>query len=529
MRSHWSNFFLTVLLALALFAGLAGSAYAQHPGFSNPGSRQGGTGGSGLIPVEANVDGGAIPIGATGQVVILFRNEGTQPVETGAINLYPSSTVSATVSLNQCASEPLPAGAECAMALSVKGLQAGPWRVEMLMRHSGRTRLVTATISGQVDASGEGAERLSSDVEAIPNEVAFGTLSESQTLVEPVILRNITSNPINIKDIYIDSTAQSGFRLKADCTVLQAGQACIATVSWSPQIKGPSSGVLVIKHDGPAALASIVLKGEYAPSNVSEADIFPEAIPGKGLLVSSRTNIDFGSGIVSASTITMSLVNAGDVPLKIKDIVIAGQDNGLSFKGDGCIAGTILQPIEACPLTVSWSPTRVGALLDDIQVIHDGTRGVLVIPVRGTADTVVSQDQKAILLSQRQDEGQVILDGSSREEEPQKPKKERESSSVEFVSSSVQNPASVLDGLKITSFAPTRAIVNGPGGSRILFDNEEVLLGGIPWNVDIQKNGIEFNYQGQRVLLLFDRSLSSTNRITGQASGGDGGGQGNGI
>ena len=64
-----------------------------------------------------------------------------------------------------------------------------------------------------------------------------------------------------------------------------------------------------------------------------------------------------------------------------------------------------------------------------------------------------------------------------------------------------------------TSFAPTRAIVNGPGGSRIMFDGEEVVLGGIPWTVDIQKNGIEFTYGDQRILLLFDKSLSSGNRV----------------
>lgn len=81
----------------------------------------------------------------------------------------------------------------------------------------------------------------------------------------------------------------------------------------------------------------------------------------------------------------------------------------------------------------------------------------------------------------------------------------------------VSNPASVLDGLKITSFSPTRAIVAGPGGSRIVFDNEDVVLGGVPWEVNIQRNGIEFTNQGQTVLLLFDRSLSSINRVNTQS------------
>ena len=52
---------------------------------------------------------------------------------------------------------------------------------------------------------------------------------------------------------------------------------------------------------------------------------------------------------------------------------------------------------------------------------------------------------------------------------------------------SLPNTASLLDGYKITSFSPTRAIINGPGGSRIVFDNEEIVLGGVPWFVTIKK------------------------------------------
>ncbi len=140
------NFLLSVLFLI----GFSSASYAQYPGFDAPGNRTVG-GAIGLVPVQPSVDGGSIPTGATSQVVVLFRNEGSQPIETGAINLYPSSNISANVSLNQCEAEPLPSGAECAIAVSVKGLQAGAWRLEMLMRHTGQTRLVTSTLSGSID------------------------------------------------------------------------------------------------------------------------------------------------------------------------------------------------------------------------------------------------------------------------------------------------------------------------------------------------------------------------------------------
>ncbi len=498
--------FFTVLM----YFGSSDFSHAQYPGFDAPGTRVSG-GAIGLVPVESSVDGGSIPTGATAQVVVRFRNEGAQPVETGMINLYPSSNISANVSLNQCEAEPHPSGAECALAIPVKGLQSGAWRLEMLMRHTGRTRLVTATLSGTVDASGDSSNKLSSDIETIPDELDFGSLGSSQTIVEPVILRNITSVPIKISDVAISASDGSGYTVDTDCAELQAGQACIATIRWAPTQKGPSTGVLVVRHDGPTALASVSLSGDYTPDKSDEATVFPDAVPGRGLLVSSQEEVDFGDAISSASTITVSLVNTGDAPLELKDIKIAGSDNGLSLNNEGCSNGLVLMPIEACPLTLTWSPTRIGSLLDDVQIKHDGARGVLVLPVRGSADMSVSQDQKAIVLQSSAPTKVIGSDGVSSDSLPEK---QNNASGLPTLA----NAASALDGFRITSFSSGRAIVNGPSGSRLLHNNQDVVLGGVQWGVSIQENGIEFASGEDRVLLLFDRSLSSVSRNNSNSS-----------
>ncbi|MDH5722465.1 MAG: choice-of-anchor D domain-containing protein [Alphaproteobacteria bacterium] len=498
------------------------SAHAQYPGFDAPSNSVSGRGVAGLVPVESQVDGGTVPMGATAQVVVLFRNEGSQPVETGQINLYPSSTVSASVSLNQCSKEPLLSGAECAVAVAVKGLQPGSWRLEMLMLHSGRSRLVTATLSGSVDASGESSNTLSSDVEMIPDELDFGSLTSGQALVEPVILRNITSQKIFISEIAIESNPNSGFSVNEECLELEAGEACVATVTWAPRNKGPSSGVLVVHHSGPTSVASVTLSGQYEPETVATALLFPEAVPGKGLLVSSQDEFDFGDAVSAASTMTVSLVNTGDSPLTLEDIKVSGTNNGLNLSTSGCSAGLTLEPIEACPLTVTWSPTRVGKFLDDVQVIHDGARGVLVLPMRGTAEGTVSQDSKTIVLSEQQQEPTRIIQGNDVTEEiSEKPKvhqKRVQKNDTGSTAPSIANASSALDGLRITSFSANRAIVNGPGGSRLLFNDEQVMLGGVVWDVHIQKNGIEFSSGVDRILLLFDRSLSSINLNSAQSA-----------
>ena len=123
-------------------------------------------------------------LGSTAQVVVLFRNDDGKPLKTGAINLYPSSNIQATIGENQCAQAAISPGEVCPISLTVKGLQQGAYRIEMLMRHEGRAKLLTATIDGTVDTSGDSSADLTSDIETIPNEIDFGTLDESQDQVK---------------------------------------------------------------------------------------------------------------------------------------------------------------------------------------------------------------------------------------------------------------------------------------------------------------------------------------------------------
>ncbi len=478
------KYFLIFFLVITVVS-LPSNAYARSA-FEDPVARSASgnaTSGDGLVAVESEVDGGSVSIGATASVVVLFRNESSRPVKVERINLYPSSTVSSSITLNQCAKGELPSFAECAVVVAVKGLQEGAWRVEMLMGHSGKSRLVTATLTGNVEDNSDGEEALSSDVETIPSEVDFGSLDSSQTLVKSIIFRNIMSETIDIKDISVKASSQSGYSVNSDCARLKTGESCIATVSWTPQKKGPSQGFLIIEHTGPSAITSVNLIGEFTPETSKAANVFPEAVPGRGLLVSSSSEINFGNNIENSSAITVSMVNVGDTEMNILDISLSGTDNGLSIAKKGCMLKRKLQPIEACPLTINWSPPRKGAIIDDLQIIHDGARGVLVIPVRGAARKAVSNDSKAI----------VEIDGVQ----------------VQQI-----DKTEVLDGFVVTTHAKDKAIIAGPGGSRVVKQGQDVVMGGVSWKINIIDTGVEFISGTEKVILLFDKSLSSVGRYT---------------
>ncbi len=490
---HWlagvrlQSVLITAVATSALVIAVGGGALATA--LNDPGARGAGPAGTGtLVAVDDEIDAEEVTLGSFTQVVARFRNDSSKEIKVGQINLYPSSTVSALTTLDECGKEPLPAGAECAIVVSVKGIKTGNWRVEMLVRHDGRTRIATSVIEGTVEDSEDSADKLLSDVEAIPDELDFGSLDTSRPIVKSVVLRNVTSDPINVQDVSISAAAQSGYSLTTDCAKLEVGQACIATVTWAPMAKGQAEGVLLIQHDGPTKVQSVDLTGEYDPEAVSRATIFPEPVPGLGLMVSSQETLEFGS-VSNEASMTVSLVNVGDSDMKIGDISLAGLENGLSLSRNGCKVGTILEPIEACPLTVTWAPPKVGPLVDDLQIRHDGVRGILVIPVRGSATAAVNKDTQSI----------VVRDG------------------VEEIKR--EDKVQALEGFVVTSHSSSKAIINGPGGSRVVTDGQLVTLGGLQWNVFITKAGVEFEHGSDKVRLLFDRSLSSVNRSNAVSTG----------
>lgn len=493
---NFSRFFLLCLFALFI----SGEAVASQSAFGDPASRNNPAAkGGDLTVVEGRIDAGSVALGSSSQIVVLLRNDSTKPIKSGTISLYPSSNVSASVKDNECAQVALPVDAVCAISISVKGLQSGSFRIEMLLRHDGRTKLITATITGTVEASDDDSSDIISDLETIPSELDFGSLEASRPLTRSLILRNVTSQPITISSVNIDSNDQAGYSYKTSCEKLLSGEACVVTVTWAPRQRGPATGVLVVNHDGPTGVVSVILDGEYAPDEASSVGVFPEAVPGKGLLTASQTEINFGDGIKSASAITVSLVNVGDAPLKLNRIKLSNEDSGIGILSNGCRVGSVLNPVEACPLTLKWEPVREGDILDDVQIIHSGARGILVLPVRGSADRAVNKDNQAFTLGDSFIDGLPSLSFDDLGEEGEDGQR----------SPAKKDISGALEGYRITSIAKNRAIVSGPGGSRVVFNNEETVIGGVLWNIGIRPSAVEFLNGNRRIMLLFDRSLSA--------------------
>lgn len=529
-----------IVVFLSMVAG-SGSAFAQYNAFEDPGksSATGATAGPDLKAVNAEVTAGSVGVGSTVYVIALFENKGTSAVKVGDVKLYPSSTISAEVSLNQCAKEPLSPGAVCAITVSVSALKVGAWRVEMLVDHNGKTRLATAILSGSVDAGASGnTTAIQTDIQATPATIDFGASKGGIPLVRSLTLRNVSSGKIDLKDLRMDAPSQTGFGMKTECpSSLDPGQACLVAITWTPLSKGKASGSLVIQHSGSGSLTQVDVSGDFTPEASKSATIYPESLPDKGLLVANMEKVDFGADVKGVSAITASLVNAGDSDLTLTGIKLSGSDSGLSIARSGCRSGTVLAPVEACPLTINWLPSREGDVIDDLQITHSGARGILIIPVRGSAQKAVSRETMAI----RRSPSAASLPSGDSTEVPPSAGKEAALPSTQDVSDIINQKATggtiplpppfsygndqemisvtpSLDGYVVTSHSEDRAVLAGPVGSQVVKDGKPVVISGVVWNVKIVETGVELTSAHDQMLLIFDRSLTP-NRFGDSQSG----------
>jgi hypothetical protein len=494
--------FVTTIRTLVAVAAIAWplSAFAQYSAFDDPPSGGAGAnvGGGEFGPsLGLEIKGGDFAQGQSSQVIVMMRNYASVPITLGTIDLVPSSNVTANIVGNQCVSEPIKPGLECAVTVAVKGESNGAYRVGMLINHSGRTRVTNAAIIGIISSTTTGAQLgPPNEIESFPVALNFDKTSGRTPLVRSIVLRNGSSKKLDIGGIELIASPLTGFAVSApECKALESGQSCVVTVTWAPSVEGKSEGVLLLRHNGPSGSLQIPLSGEFTRTPTSMADRFPSPVPGQGLLVSDADKIDFGSAIDGAASISVTLINMGDSDLKLNQVRLAGSDNGLSLANDDCFVGKVLPRNEGCVLTINWLPRRKGPVIDDIQIIHDGARGVLVLPVRGTATEVVNLNMPML------GGGMSKLDGDELDEGLLGSK----SSAAGGIA--LGTDVSGLNGYRVTSLSAQRAVISGPRGRVVVLDGQPAPISGSHWIPRVLPEGVELIGAKNSVFLMFDRSL----------------------
>lgn len=259
---------------------------------------------------------------------------------------------------------------------------------------------------------------------ATPAAVDFGgVLAGSQSSSRTVTVTNLADTTVTPGLATLAGANPGDFTITGqDC----AGQpvvrdaTCTVSVAFAPgaAVSGPRSATLVVAHDSFGAPLRVPLSGT--------ATVVTQA-PAASV---SPSSIDFGSQRITFSTTDrdVTVTNTGTAPLDVSGAQLSGSDPTQYSVVSHC--ADPVAPGATCTLTVSFSPTALGASAASLDLTTNATPAVVSVPLSGTgigghaavsADTTFGfanwyQDEAGVRLSQCNDPANpdcVVLPGGT--------------------------------------------------------------------------------------------------------------------
>jgi hypothetical protein len=301
-------------------------------------------------------------VGTTGSAQnVTMSNTGTVALSITSIVLSGANSGD-FAQTNTCGSS-LAAGANCTVSVTFTPSATGSRSTSLTITDNASPATQTVSLSGN-GTSGP-------TVTVSPASVTFpdqtvGTASGTQV----VTMSNTGSVVLNKTSILLSGGNRTDFAQTNNCgATLAAGANCTVSVTFTPSATGSRSTSLTITDDASPGTQTVPLSGNGA-------------LPSAGLTPASVTFADQAVGTTSSAQIA-TLNNSGTVPLTISSIAISGATD--FTQTNNC--GSSLAPGSSCSISVSFTPSSVGAKTATVVVTDNDPSGTQSVSLSGNGAT----------------------------------------------------------------------------------------------------------------------------------------------
>ena len=207
-------------------------------------------------------------------------------------------------------------------------------------------------------------------VSLTPASLAFGSQGVGTTSAsQPLTLQNVGTATLNIGSI----AASGDFAQTNNCgATLAASASCTINVTFTPTVAGVRSGAVTVTSDAPGSphASSLSGTGTVAPT--------PAAVS------LTPATLAFGSAVVGTTTAAQALTlqNIGGSTLNIASIAASGD----FAQTNAC--GATLAPSATCTISVTFSPTALGARSGAVSVTSNAAGSPHTAALSGTGAAV---------------------------------------------------------------------------------------------------------------------------------------------
>ncbi|MCF8168919.1 MAG: choice-of-anchor D domain-containing protein [Rhodoferax sp.] len=223
---------------------------------------------------------------------------------------------------------------------------------------SAATCTVTMDVAKDVTASFKD----SSLVSGLPAALAFATQNMGSTSASKAVsLSNTGTAALNINSISVTGD----FVVTHTCGAgMGAGGTCDLSITFKPTASGARTGTLTLDTDAPGSPHTVSLSGNGQGALATLSD-------------TSKTFASQDQGTTSAAQ-TLTLSNTGGAVLNISSIAVTGD----FAKTTTC--GTTLAAAANCSISITFSPTTVGALTGSVVITSDASNSPTTVSLSGT-------------------------------------------------------------------------------------------------------------------------------------------------
>jgi hypothetical protein len=185
-------------------------------------------------------------------------------------------------------------------------------------------------------------------LDASPTNLDFGSVARgTSSTPQDVTVRNTGDGPMTVTSVVRSGTGGSQFGVSNTCvgTPIAAGSTCTVSVAFAPTVVGSYTPSVTIRTN--AGDQVVALSG-------TATGVIPTL---------SSSSIAFGDQqlTTTSSPHTVTLTNAGNIPMTLSSIVRSGTGASAFTATRGCPTGPIA-PGASCDISVTFAPTALGAI-----------------------------------------------------------------------------------------------------------------------------------------------------------------------
>ena len=320
----------------------------------------------GISADATSVAFGAVTVGTTPQAqTVTVTNSGTAPLTVSGLALTGANAADFTAS--GCAAAVAPGGT-CSVVVTFTPGATGA---------RAATLTVASNAPGAAPAialSGTGVQAL---VTLAPASLAFGSVNVGATATaQTVTVSNPGTAPLTVTGVSVAGANAADFTQTNTCaTAVAPGGTCTVSVSFTPAASGARAATLAVATNASVQAAAVPLTGTGTAAGASL----------------SATSLTFGTRLLGSpsGSQAVTVTNTGNAPLLVSSVAVTGANPGDFTQTNTCTSAAIA-PAGTCTVSVTFTPSAVGARSASVDLTTNTTPAVRSIAVTGTGTTAAT-------------------------------------------------------------------------------------------------------------------------------------------